>query len=168
MDHRLQTTFIALGSSIGDGAAQLRQAVKLLETIASGPIACSSLWQTEPFEMQASDWFSNAVVSFNTSLSAAELLGSLKDIERQSGRPTNHGVNTPRTLDLDIIGLGDEVICSEDLTIPHPKASQRLFVLLPLAEIAPDFRFPKSNESLATLIAQAPALEVIKTTLLEV
>ena len=116
--------------------------------------------------MQESDWFSNAVVSFSTSLSATELLHSLKDIERQCGRPSDHEVNTPRTLDLDIIGFGDEVICSEDLTIPHPRASQRLFVLLPLAEIAPDFRFPESKESLATLIAQAPALEVVKTSLL--
>jgi len=166
VDHRLQTTFIALGSSIGDGAAQLRQAVKLLETIANGPIACSSLWQTEPFEMQESDWFSNAVVRFSTSLSATELLGALKDIEQQSGRPTDHGINTPRTLDLDIISFGDEVFCSEELTIPHPRAGQRLFVLLPLAEIAPDFRFPGSSDSLATLIAQAPVLEVVKTTLL--
>ena len=166
MDHRIQTTFIALGSSIGDGAAQLRQAVKLLETIASGTVACSSLWQTEPFEMQESDLFSNAVVSFSTSLSAIELLGALKDIERQCGRPIDHGVNRPRTLDLDIIGYGDEVISSVDLTIPHPRASQRLFVLLPLAEIAPDFSFPGGGESLTTLIAQAPGLEVVKTTLL--
>jgi len=164
VEHTQQTTFIALGSSIGDGAAQLRLAVQVLETLAIGPIERSSLWRTEPFEMQVSDWFTNAVVSFDTELTATDLLQSLKDIERQCGRPVDHGVNTPRTVDLDIISFGDQIICSGDLTIPHPRASERLFVLLPLAEIAPDFRFPGSTDGLTTLIDRAPVLDVVKMT----
>ena len=117
--------------------------------------------------MQESDWFSNAVVRFDTTLPATDLLQALQNIEKQCGRPADHGVSTPRTLDLDIIGFGDQVICTGNLTIPHPRASQRLFVLLPLAEIAPDFRFPGSSASLATLIARAPALDVVKTALLQ-
>ena len=98
--------------------------------------ACSSLYRTAPVDSSGPDYI-NAVVEVRTSLSAPALLAQLHGLEQQAGRERPYR-NAPRTLDLDILLYGDAQVQSAALTIPHPRMGQRAFVLVPLAEIAPD------------------------------
>ena len=159
----LTRVYIALGSNIGDGVVLLRSAVQSIRSLASGDIKGSSLWRSEPMDLPAgSNWFTNAVVSFQTDIGEEELLDRLQTIERDHGRAADHEAGRSRTLDLDIISYGDKVLSTPALQLPHPRASSRLFVLLPLAEIAPDYRFPGSTIDITTLLQQAPLMQVEK------
>ena len=111
---------------------------------------------------EGSNWFTNAVVSFQTDIKEEELLDRLQTIERDLGRAADHEAGRSRTLDLDIISYGDRVLSTPALQLPHPRANARLFVLLPLAEIAPDYRFPGSTTDITTLLRQAPFMQVEK------
>ncbi len=157
------SAYIALGSNIGDGADRLRVAVRALNDNAVRVVEKSSMWRTEPVDMdEDADWFTNAVVACETSLSARQLLRIMQRVERMLGRPAHHGTNLPRTLDLDLILFGAEEISSDALVLPHPRALQRLFVLLPLSEIAPGLCWPGSTRTVEDAIAQAPDLAIEK------
>ena len=159
----LTRVYIALGSNIGDGVALLRSALQSIRSLASGDIKGSSLWRSEPVDLpEGSNWFTNAVVSFKTHIAEEELLDRLQTIERDHGRAADHEAGKSRTLDLDIISYGDKILSTPALQLPHPRASSRLFVLLPLAEIAPDNRFPGSTIDLTTLLRHAPLMRVEK------
>ena len=159
----LTRVYIALGSNIGDGATILRSALQSIRTLASGEIKGSSLWRSEPVDLpEGSNWFTNAVVSFQTDIGEEELLDRLQTIERDHGRTADHEIGRSRTLDLDIISYGDRILSTPALQLPHPRASSRLFVLLPLVEIAPDYRFPGSTIDITTLLQQAPLMRVDK------
>jgi 2-amino-4-hydroxy-6-hydroxymethyldihydropteridine diphosphokinase len=134
------TAYIGLGSNLGDGLAILQSAWKRIgedKRITQGQI--SSPYMTAPLDMESSNWFTNAVGALKTSYSALEFLKYLLAIEADFGRtrsPDTQGYQD-RTLDLDILFFGDSVMSTETLTLPHPKLESRLFVLEPLAEIAP-------------------------------
>jgi 2-amino-4-hydroxy-6-hydroxymethyldihydropteridine diphosphokinase len=98
-------------------------------------LRCSSLYRTDPVEATGPD-FINAVVAINTRLTALELLGQLQLLEQNAGRQRPYR-NAPRTLDLDLLLYGDSCINSPELVVPHPRMFERAFVLVPLAEIAP-------------------------------
>ena len=141
----------------------LGSALQSIRSLASGEIKGSSLWRSEPLDLPAgSNWFTNAVVSFKTRIGEEELLDKLQTIERDHGRPADHEAGRSRTLDLDIISYGEKILSTPALQLPHPRASSRLFVLLPLAEIAPDYRFPGSTINITTLLHQAPLMQVEK------
>ncbi len=129
--------YIALGANLGDAQASVRAA---MQGVAALPqtrrIACSSLYRTAPFEASGPD-FINAVMAVSTRLNAPELLLSLQRMESGAGRERSHR-NAPRTLDLDILLYGEASICSPTLQVPHPRMWERAFVLVPLAEIAPE------------------------------
>lgn len=130
------TAYVGLGANLGDAAAALRQAIADLAALPQTTLlAQSSLYRTAPFEAQGPD-FCNAVAAVATRLPAPELLRQLQRLELAAGRerPWRHA---PRTLDLDLLLYGDARIDSPALTVPHPRQSQRAFVLVPLAEIAP-------------------------------
>jgi 2-amino-4-hydroxy-6-hydroxymethyldihydropteridine diphosphokinase len=119
--------------------------------------ACSSLYETEPVGFHDQPAFLNAVLALETELDPLSLLHSLLAIERELGRDRSQGVrNGPRTLDLDLLLVGDAVVATEELTLPHPALIQRRFVLAPLAEIAPQLRHPQSNQTMAELLALLP------------
>lgn len=127
---------IALGSNQGGRVDRLRQAVAELEGL--GTIeAISGLYETEPVGGPAQDPFLNAVVLLDTDLAPAKLLATLQQIETANDR-----VRTvrwgPRTLDLDIVAVDDQVIDTPDLQVPHPRAAERLFVLQPLCDVWPE------------------------------
>lgn len=115
----------------------------------------SSLYVTEPVGAPGQAWFLNAVVEAETLLLPLQLLHTLLKIERELGRRriTPHG---PRTIDLDLLFYGSSVIRSRELEIPHPRLTERKFVLIPLAQIAPEFRHPVSHKSLTQLLAETP------------
>ncbi|MEX0941126.1 MAG: 2-amino-4-hydroxy-6-hydroxymethyldihydropteridine diphosphokinase [Pseudomonadales bacterium] len=130
--------YVALGSNQGDRVNNLRQAIAGLTSIASSDIDQSSFYLTDPLDMEDdAEEFANAVVGFKTSLTPWELLAATREIEVNMGRPVNHGRNESRVIDIDIILYGNEVVNEADLIIPHPRAHERAFVLMPLAEIAP-------------------------------
>jgi len=159
---------IALGSNLGDPKHNLDQAVKALSLVLDKLLIVSSYWQSQPMNMAASaDKFLNAVLVVNTSLGPHDLLRTLEEIERvlgrdkeKSGTEKRNRIYDSRIIDLDIIAFGNLVLCDAKLIIPHPRARERLFVLLPLAEICPDFCFPDQKLSLAELITQAPKMEI--------
>lgn len=133
--------FIGLGANLGDLALTLRQALNALNVLPdTQAVALSSAYRTAPIDAGGPDYL-NAVASFDTALPPAELLAALQVIERAHGRERPF-VNAPRTLDLDLLLYGDQILASPDLSLPHPRLHQRAFVLLPLLEIAPTLTAP--------------------------
>lgn len=137
--------YVALGANLGDAAVVLRQAVKAIGRLPLTEVRQpSSLYKTAPLDTDSggespapgADYL-NAVVEIDTGLSAPDLLNHLQQIEQQAGRERPYR-NAPRTLDLDLLLYGNGRIESARLTLPHPRMAQRAFVLVPLAEIAPD------------------------------
>lgn len=131
---------VALGSNLGDKAAQLRAAIALLDAEPDIRVtARSRLYRTPPWGDTDQDWFVNAVVLVDTGLSSHDLLACCLDIERQLGRARDTERRWgPRAIDLDLIFHEAGQVRSESLTLPHPRLFERAFVLKPLAEIAPD------------------------------
>ena len=150
---------IALGSNLGDPEENLCTAARHLRRLSDAPLRSSSIWRTAPvgFEDDVPE-FCNAVVIIETELSAAVLLESLQIIEREMGRDRDAGNQySSRTIDLDIIDLGGQEFDSLTVNLPHPRAHSRRFVLEPLREVEPEFRFVDRPESLEELIEKAPA-----------
>ncbi len=136
------TAYIGLGANLGDAALAVRQAIASINALPLCRVTKkSSLYTTAPIETlpgyASGDEYTNAVIEVETGLCAPVLLQHLQQIEQASGRERPY-VNAPRTLDLDLLLYGDGRINSAHLTVPHPRMWQRAFVLVPLAEIAPD------------------------------
>lgn len=128
--------YVGLGANMGDALAALNQAVCSLGLVPGVAVtAQSSLYRSVPIDCRGPDYI-NAVVEVRTVLTAPALLDCLHTIENAAGRERPYQ-NAPRTLDLDLLLYGDARIRSLALTVPHPRMVQRAFVLLPLAEIAP-------------------------------
>jgi len=131
------TAFVALGANLGDAAGAVRRAIDALDRLPDTDVTFrSSLYRTAPHEASGPDYV-NAVVMLQTTLTAPALLQALQQLEAGAGRERLYR-NAPRTLDLDILLYGSARIDSETLTVPHPRMGERAFVLVPLAEIAPE------------------------------
>lgn len=131
------TACVALGANLGDAARTLRDALAALDqTPGIRLLRASSLYRSAPVDSSGPDYV-NAAALVATTLSAPELLGALQFIEQQAGRQRPYR-NAPRTLDLDLLLFGDARIDSPRLAVPHPRMWERAFVLVPLAEIAPE------------------------------
>ena len=157
----MREVFVALGSNLGAPDQNVLRAMAHLAQQFPEGFRSSEIYRTEPIDMadDATD-FANAVVAFQSGLPLETLLSNLQALEAAFGRPKDHGKNTPRTLDLDLIAAGDEILSTPALTLPHPKVLDRRFVLQPLQDIAPAFRFPGINEGLSVLIQRAPSLVI--------
>lgn len=138
-------TVVSIGSNLGDRAGAVRFAIERLATFIED-LAVSPVVETEPEGPGLADQplYLNAVATGETSLGARALLEQLLAIERQFGR-TRPSPSAPRTLDLDLILLGDTILNEPGLQVPHPRFRERFFVLGPLVEIAPDVRDPVSG-----------------------
>lgn len=129
--------FVGLGANLGDAAGAVRAAARALGQLPrTRLLACSRLYRSAPVQATGPD-FINAVVQLRTGLCAPELLGHLQRLEQAAGR-TRPYRNAPRTLDLDLLIYGSGAISSPALVLPHPRMHERAFVLLPLAELAPE------------------------------
>jgi 2-amino-4-hydroxy-6-hydroxymethyldihydropteridine diphosphokinase len=142
---------IALGSNLGDRRAHLDFAVSALHSLLAD-LLVSSYRETVPVGVIGPQpLYLNAAAVGETNLSAPALLDALLAIERQRGRERPHQ-NAARTLDLDLILLGDTVVDEPGLVVPHPRFRERPFVLEPLREIAPDMRDPVTGKSIRELV----------------
>lgn len=140
--------FIALGANLGDPVQALIGAITAIDDLPETKITrCSSFYRSAPVDATGPDYV-NAVIAVSTCLCAPELLDQLQQIEETAGRERSTR-NAPRTLDLDILLYGTAHIYSPALTVPHPRMTQRAFVLLPLAEIAPEWTEMVSSPTMA-------------------
>ncbi|MFH7927544.1 2-amino-4-hydroxy-6-hydroxymethyldihydropteridine diphosphokinase [Enterobacter roggenkampii] len=153
--------YIAIGSNLASPLEQVNAAVQALGEIPqSRTVAVSSFYRTPPLGPQDQPDYLNAAVAIETDLDAETLLDNTQRIELQQGRVRKAERWGPRTLDLDIMLFGDEVIHTERLTVPHYDMKNRGFMLWPLFEIAPDLIFPDGstlNAILQSLNAEKPA-----------
>lgn len=150
---------VALGSNLGDSAATLRAAIQRLRERSPSAFAASSLWQSAPVDCPpGSPLFLNAIVCFNpeSNETPESLLDHLQLLEREFGRQPKIVLNEPRTLDLDLIAFGAEVRANARLTLPHPRAHLRRFVLEPLCEIAPQLVLPGQSRTVRELLDSLP------------
>lgn len=146
----MSTAYIALGSNLGDREENLRTALKHLEAKGVRVVKVSTFIETEPYGVTDQPGFINAVCQVATELPPLELLRLLLSIEQEMGRVRLRRWGE-RNIDLDLLLYEDAVLESEELTLPHPDMHNRGFVLLPLAELAPEVVHPKLKKTIQEL-----------------
>jgi 2-amino-4-hydroxy-6-hydroxymethyldihydropteridine diphosphokinase len=151
----MTVVYLALGSNVGNREENLREAERRLRQLGVTVKRASSIYETAPVDYLDQPWFLNSVLQAETDLAPHDLLRRMREIESAMGskKPFAKG---PRLIDLDILLYGDETITTPDLQVPHPRMLERLFVLVPLAEIAPTYRHPSWQGSVAEVLQKTP------------
>jgi 2-amino-4-hydroxy-6-hydroxymethyldihydropteridine diphosphokinase len=158
----LKLVYIALGSNLGDRAEHLQQAREHIEGPDLHVLRASSIYETAPRDMTDQPWFLNQVIECETDLFPRQLLERLQKIERTMGRKRRIAKG-PREIDLDILFYGDAVIKAPELDIPHPRMTERRFVLEPLSELIPDKKHPGTRKTIREMLAGVTNQAVRKT-----
>jgi 2-amino-4-hydroxy-6-hydroxymethyldihydropteridine diphosphokinase len=149
----MTVAYVGLGSNLGDRERLIREAAELI-----GAVRLSSVIETEPWGIANQPLFLNAVAEVETPLTPRQLLDHLLDVERRLGRERIGAQWGPRTIDLDLLLYGEETIEEPGLVVPHPRLTEREFVLAPLAELVPSLKIPGDGtvqEALAGLSSEA-------------
>jgi 2-amino-4-hydroxy-6-hydroxymethyldihydropteridine diphosphokinase len=155
---------IALGSNIEPRLHNLQAARRRLLELAApnSPVLVSKVYESSPMDCQeGSEPFLNAAMEMTTNLSPVQLLEKLKGIETDLGRPAIRAKNTPRPIDLDILYCDNLTLSDEVLTIPHPRMTERLFVIQPLTDIRPDLRLPNFTKNIEELLAELQGGQIV-------
>ena len=149
--------YLGLGSNLGDKRKNIEKALTLISEKAGDILAFSGFYETQPYGYDSSEMFINAVAGIDTKLIPEELLLVTQDIEKETGRreKTVNGKYHDRIIDIDILLYDDLIVQTATLTIPHPFIHQRLFVLMPLSEIAPDIVHPVLKKTITDLMSFA-------------
>jgi 2-amino-4-hydroxy-6-hydroxymethyldihydropteridine diphosphokinase len=150
-----KTVYLGLGSNLGDRAAHLEQAIAALAGAGVAVVRRSSFYATEPVGFAPQDWFLNCVVEAQTGFMPRQLLRATQQVEAGLGR-RRMVRDGPRTVDIDILFYGSNVIRMPDLEVPHPRIAERRFVLVPLRELAPSLRHPTLGRRISELLAETP------------
>ena len=148
----MAVVYLGLGTNIGNKRKNMVTAAALLAERAGDVLSLSSFYETEPWGFASENTFLNAALELETACSPMELLHLTQQIEREMGRTQkSDGSYHDRIIDIDILLYGNEVVHHEDLVVPHPLMQQRLFVMQPLAEIAPSLVHPVLQKSMYDL-----------------
>ncbi len=143
--------YLLLGSNEGNRIENLQNATRLLDFRCGKVVRSSGIYETDAWGMKDQPAFLNQALIIKTRLSPINLLSTLKLIEREVGRQETIKWG-PRVIDIDILFIGEQILESPELTVPHPLLQERRFTLLPLAEIAPTLRHPKLDATVAELL----------------
>ena len=153
----MNITYLILGSNMGDRVQNLSIACTFLKKNAGTITGKSSVYETQPWGFEPDTSFLNQVIRLETLLNPELLLKKVLETEKQSGRERKRGKGyESRILDIDILFYGDKVIIVPDLVIPHPRMQYRMFVLVPLAELIPDYVHPVLNKTIFELKQMCP------------
>lgn len=159
IDMAVLAAYIGIGSNVGDRAETMLKAIMMLDHVEQVRVCrISQMIETEPVGAGNQPKYLNGAAQIDTSLSPMELLSVLHEIEEALGR--NRQVERrwgPRTCDLDILLMGQEVLEADSLTVPHPRLHERMFVLRPLAEIAPNVRHPVLCKTVSEMLTELEA-----------
>ena len=150
---------VALGSNLGDRLANIKAARDAISGAigVEEPLLASAVYETEPVDCEpGAPKFLNGVIEVEFTGEPAELLGKLRSIERELGRPARHVRNTSRTIDLDLLYFADTQLDTTELQLPHPRLQERRFVLEPLADIRPDLVLPGQAQPVEALLRRLP------------
>ena len=147
------SVFLSLGSNLGDREQYLKRGMESLVQHHVDVVTIAGIYETEPREVTHQPWFLNTAVQANTNLTPHELLEVCLTIEQENQR-VRVSAKSARTLDIDIIFYGDRILHQPGLTIPHPRFRERKFVLIPLAEIAPNLIDPITGKTVGDLLQQ--------------
>lgn len=151
---------LSLGSNEGDRLSCLKLTIEKIRLMSDVSVAAQSrIYETEPVNVPDEHQdkpFLNCAVIIESSLAPADLLKEIHDLEVDMGRQADHPVNTPRTIDIDIVYAGDLIVDTPELTIPHPHCSERRFVIEPLADLRPDLILPKTNRTTKDILKSLP------------
>ncbi len=142
--------FLGIGSNVGNRAANINDAIGLLDKNVGKIAKKSHVYETQPWGEPNQDLFLNQVVMLNTTLDPRDLLDKISRIERELGRERKEKWG-PRVIDIDILLYGKRVVRDKGLEIPHPELHKRMFVLVPLMEIAPELKHPVLNKQIDQL-----------------
>lgn len=155
-------TYWSIGSNLGNREQHFARAMRsLTECEALELSGASSIYETEPVGYRQQAAFLNAAFELHTTLSAHALLGLAQNIEHRLGRERTQ-IWGPRSIDLDLLLYGDEQLRTEKLIVPHPRLHERKFVLVPLAELAPEQIVPGLNKPVRTLLEQCPDQSAVR------
>ncbi len=160
---REKTIYLSLGSNIGDREENLRAAIDELPHVGVGITKVSSFYETEPVDLREQPWFLNCVVEAETHFDPFLLLRALREIETKMGSE-KLVAKGPRLMDIDILLYGAETIDTPELQVPHPRMHLRRFVLVPLAEIAPEAVYPGLKKTVKQLLEETPDRSVVRQT----
>ena len=150
----MECAYIGFGSNVGDREQYILRALHLLHASPSVTLLrVSSLYETEPTDGVEGDFFFNGAVKVSTLFSPLELLIFLQSVESQLGRKTGSH-SEPRTIDLDILLYGTQIVETSNLLIPHPKMTRRSFVLVPLVEIEPHIHHPTDRRLFTDILSE--------------
>lgn len=150
----MKKVFLGFGSNVGDRRKNIEKALAFLqEKNGLHFVRASHLYETEPVGMKEQPYFFNMVAEFETELSSSDILRCAKETEEHVGRISRQRWG-PREIDVDVLFYGDECVETEHLVLPHPEVAKRKFVLIPLSEIAPHFRDPRSGKLIEELLAE--------------
>lgn len=157
----VKTVFLGLGSNLGDRVATLQEALDRLDAPDLRIVKVSSVYETEPVGFRDQPWFANIVVEAEADLFPRLILNRALRVELELGRKRIRK-NGPRTLDIDVLSIGRNVILVDDLEVPHPRMHERRFVLEPLAEIAPGWIHPVLRLNVQALLAKVSGQAVTR------
>jgi 2-amino-4-hydroxy-6-hydroxymethyldihydropteridine diphosphokinase len=158
----MNSIYLSIGSNLGERFVIIQSAITKIQERIGKVIAISNIYESEPLGFDSNDKFLNACIQIITNLSAEKLLDEIHCIEFEAGRVRLvNGIYCSRPLDIDIIFYNKLIIETDRLNIPHPHYYKRLFVLIPLADLIPDFSDPMNGQTIADLIAKCPDNSVL-------